>query len=124
MKYMVVLFTHKEQLEDQTLNDFLEQDDKLKDVIKECGGRCMAINNRADQAEKEVQVQELVELIDTMVQKNGGTYFSDNIYKDAEERLEREIRVLREIYMDASEDKKRTEGLMNVLSNFLQYFQK
>uniref|UniRef100_A0A667GWM0 AIG1-type G domain-containing protein n=1 Tax=Lynx canadensis TaxID=61383 RepID=A0A667GWM0_LYNCA len=36
-------------------------------VFDECGNRYCAFNNRASEAEKEAQVQELVELIEEMV---------------------------------------------------------
>ena len=52
------------------------------------------------QTEKEAQVQELVQLIEEMVQNNGGAYFTDAIYKDTEKRLKQQAKVLRKIYTD------------------------
>ncbi|KAK7821841.1 hypothetical protein U0070_004805 [Myodes glareolus] len=98
MKYMVILFTRKDELEDLSLKDFLESSDtNLKSIIKECGDRCLAINNRAGKAEQETQVQELVELVEATVQSNGGVYF---IYKDAEQRLESQVELLRRLYTE------------------------
>ncbi|XP_006995506.1 GTPase IMAP family member 7-like [Peromyscus maniculatus bairdii] len=99
MKYMIVLFTRKDELEDQLLNDFIaDSDANLKSIIRECEGRCLAINNKAEEAEREAQVQELVQLVEAMVQSNGGVYFSEAIYKDAEQRLKREVEILRKLY--------------------------
>ena len=43
MKYMIILFTHKDELEDQSLSDFLKnQDVNLRSLVKECGERCCA----------------------------------------------------------------------------------
>ena len=92
MKYMIILFTRKEELEDQSLSDFLENVDvNLQSLIKDCGECCCAISNskNTDQAENEAQMQELVELIENMVQNNHGTDFSDVIYKNTVERLRR-----------------------------------
>ncbi|XP_021096508.1 GTPase IMAP family member 7 [Heterocephalus glaber] len=101
LKHMMVLFTRKDELDDSNLNDFLvDADVNLKSIIRECGGRCFAINNKAGQAEKEVQVQELVELIEKMVQDNQGAYFSDDIYKDIEERLKHRAELLIQIYTE------------------------
>ncbi|XP_008846120.1 GTPase IMAP family member 7-like [Nannospalax galili] len=100
MKYVIVLFTRKDQLEGRTLNDFLKEDSKLSSLIQACGSRCLAFNNTAGEAEKEDQVQELVQLIERMVRGNGGTYFSDNIYKDAEGRVSRCLRDLEKEYTD------------------------
>ncbi|XP_032955111.1 GTPase IMAP family member 7 [Rhinolophus ferrumequinum] len=105
MKHMIVLFTGKDGLDDQSLEGFVsESDEDLRNLVKECGDRCCAFNNRSkDEAEKEAQVQELVEMIDTMVKGNGGAYFSDDIYKDTEERLQRQEEVLKKIYADELE---------------------
>ncbi|XP_014643132.1 PREDICTED: GTPase IMAP family member 7-like [Ceratotherium simum simum] len=104
MKHMIILFTHKDELEDQSLSDFIAAADvKLRNVIQECGNRYCAFNNRAEEAEKEAQVQELVELVEKMVQNNGGAYFLDDIYKDAEERLKRQAEGLKKIYTDQLE---------------------
>ena len=103
MKYMIILFTRKEELEDQSLRDFLESAGvKLGSLLQECGDRYCAFSNSRDthQAEKEAQVQELVELIENMVQDNQGAYFSDDIYKNTEERLRRREEVLKKIYDD------------------------
>ncbi|MEJ1279596.1 GTPase IMAP family member 1 [Cricetulus griseus] len=105
MKYMVVLFTRKDELEDQILSDFIaDSDTNLKSIIKECDGRCLAINNKAEKAEREMQVRELVELVEAMVQKNGGVYFSDAIYKDVEQRLRKEEETLRKLYTHQKEN--------------------
>lgn len=104
MKYMIVLFTRKDDLEDQSLSDFIaDSDTNLKSIIKECGHRCLAINNKAERAEREMQVQELMGLVETLVQNNGGLYFSDPIYKNAEQRLKKQVEILRKIYTDQSE---------------------
>ena len=102
MKHMIILFTRKEELEDHSLSDFVRDADvKLRSILKECGDRCCAFGNKSsDQAEKEAQVQELVELIEKMVQNNQGAYFSDAIYKDTEEKLREQEEVLKKIYTD------------------------
>ncbi|KAM4874438.1 GTPase IMAP family member 7-like isoform 1-T3 [Thomomys bottae] len=101
MRHMVVLFTCKEELEGLSLHDFLQEADvDLKRIIKECGNQVLAISNIAGMAEKEEQVQKLVELVDKMVQKNGGAYFSDDIYADAEKRLKKQAEILKKNYID------------------------
>lgn len=105
MKYMIVLFTRKDELEGRSLDDFLKDaDPKLTSVIQECGGRRLAFNNRAGEAEKEEQVQELVQLIEKTVQENGGMFFSDDIYKDAEENVRQCLRDLEKKFNDEFSD--------------------
>uniref|UniRef100_A0A8C2UPW6 GTPase, IMAP family member 7 n=2 Tax=Chinchilla lanigera TaxID=34839 RepID=A0A8C2UPW6_CHILA len=101
MQHMIVLFTRKDELDGSSLSEFLgDAHAKLKSIIKECGDRCFAINNKADPAEKEVQVQALMELVERMVQKNRGAYFSHTIYKDIDERLKYQAKVLVEFHTE------------------------
>ncbi|KAG8512266.1 GTPase IMAP family member 7 [Galemys pyrenaicus] len=101
MKHMIFVFTRKEELGDRSLSEFIaESQVKLRSIVKECGGRCVAFNNRAGEAEKEAQVQELVGLIEDMVQSNRGLYFCGAIYKDVEKKLKEQVENLKKIYMD------------------------
>ncbi|EPQ04831.1 GTPase IMAP family member 7 [Myotis brandtii] len=106
MKHMIMLFTRKDDLDGKTLSDFLDESDvNLKNIIQECGSRCCAFNNKqsADEAEKDAQMQELVEMIEKMVQENRGAHFSDDIYKDTDEKLKRQAEVLKKIYAEQLE---------------------
>lgn len=99
MKYMIVLFTNKDLLEDQSLESFLAKaGEKLNDITLQCGNRYLAFNNKAGGAEQENQVQQLVELIENMVDTNGGSYFSDQIYQDIDKTLNQRQRDLMETY--------------------------
>ena len=103
MNYMIILFTFREHLGDQSLSDFLKHADvNLRSLLQECGDRCYAISNsrNTEQAEKEAQVQELLELIDKMVQNNQGAYFSDPIYKDIDQKLRQQEECLKKVYED------------------------
>ncbi|XP_069853160.1 GTPase IMAP family member 7-like [Dipodomys merriami] len=104
MKHVIVLFTYKDYLEGCSLDDFLKRSDaNLQSIIQECGGRYCAFSNRADEAEKEEQVQELVGLIENMLQSRGGAHFSDDIYTDAEQRLQEKAELLRKHYTEELE---------------------
>ncbi|CAK6434236.1 unnamed protein product [Pipistrellus nathusii] len=102
MKHMIILFTRKDELGDQTLHEFIEASGvNLQSMIKECGNHCCAFNNRSrDEAEKEAQLQELVKLIEEVVQENGGAHFSDAIYQNIGEKLQCQEKALKEIYAD------------------------
>ncbi|ELK37319.1 PREDICTED: GTPase IMAP family member 7 [Myotis davidii] len=102
MNHMMVLFPRRDDLGNQTLNSFLAGADiMLKNIVKECGNRCCAFNNRSvDEAEKEAQLRELVELIEEMVERNGGTHFSDAIYEEVGKKLQSKEEALKIIYDD------------------------
>ncbi|XP_037371595.1 GTPase IMAP family member 7-like [Talpa occidentalis] len=101
MKNMIILFTRKEDLGNGNISEFIAQAHvNLRSMVEECGGRCCAFNNRAEEAEKEAQVQELVGLIEKMVQSNGGACFSDNIYEDIEKNINEKKENLKKICTD------------------------
>uniref|UniRef100_A0A4W2FPQ7 AIG1-type G domain-containing protein n=1 Tax=Bos indicus x Bos taurus TaxID=30522 RepID=A0A4W2FPQ7_BOBOX len=108
MKYMIILFTRRDEQGDQSLSDFLKYADvNLRSLLQECGDSRCAISNsmNTEQAEKEAQVQELVELIDKMVQNNQGAYFSDPIYKDIDQKLRQQEEHLKKVYVDELQNK-------------------
>ncbi|XP_026549657.1 GTPase IMAP family member 7-like [Notechis scutatus] len=69
--YMIILFTRKEDLEGKTLEKFIaEGNADLKEQVYQCGNRFLAFNNKAEGAEREAQVGQLMAMIDALVQKN------------------------------------------------------
>lgn len=99
LKYMIILFTRKEELEGQSLDNFVDEaGEKLNNIVLQCGKRFLAFNNRAVEAEKEKQVEQLMGLTEEMVARNGGSYFSDRIYEDIDNRLNQCLQGLREDY--------------------------
>ncbi|XP_016848219.1 GTPase IMAP family member 8 isoform X5 [Anolis carolinensis] len=72
-KYMVVLFTRKEDLDPmESLEDYVETsgNQALQDLVKRCQGRCCAFNNKLTGQKGARQAAELFSLIEEMVQKN------------------------------------------------------
>ncbi|KAL7977875.1 hypothetical protein Chor_010827 [Crotalus horridus] len=69
--YMILLFTRKEDLEGETLEEFIAQRDvALRELVAYCGHRCLAFDNKAEGEEREAQVAELMRMIDQLVCKN------------------------------------------------------
>nr|XP_028606944.1 GTPase IMAP family member 2-like [Podarcis muralis] len=70
MKHTILLFTRKEALEGDSLRDYVMQSDNeaVRKLVQECGGRFCAFNNRAALGEREDQVSELMEMVLEMVQ--------------------------------------------------------
>ncbi|KAM7174594.1 GTPase IMAP family member 2-like isoform 2-T3 [Macrochelys suwanniensis] len=79
VRHMIVLFTRKEDLGSNSLRDYVRNSDNkaLKGLIQKCGNRYCAFNNRATGAEQDEQVSELIEVLQGMVQGNGGRYISE-----------------------------------------------
>ncbi|XP_060136503.1 GTPase IMAP family member 7-like [Zootoca vivipara] len=93
--YMIILFTRKDELDDRPFKEFLAKGDKdLLNQIAQCGGRCLAFNNRAKGQEREEQVAELLGMIDHLVERNKAApyYTEDMLEKDKEEvKMKRKI---------------------------------
>ncbi|KAL7977845.1 hypothetical protein Chor_010797 [Crotalus horridus] len=69
--YIILLFTHKEDLEGTSIENFIAVcGKKLQQYAAECGNRFLAFNNRAEGAEREAQVAELMTMIDRLVETN------------------------------------------------------
>ncbi|XP_043824507.1 GTPase IMAP family member 5-like [Dromiciops gliroides] len=85
MRHLVMLFTRKEDL-GGSLEDYVTNTDNtdLQWGIRECGRRFCAFNNRATGEEQMAQVEELMTMIQRMEKKNGGHYYSNALYLDAQ----------------------------------------
>ncbi|XP_037638114.1 GTPase IMAP family member 9-like isoform X1 [Sebastes umbrosus] len=81
-KYTMVLFTYGDKLKKQTIEEFISKSKDLPDIIEKCHGRYHVFNNEVDDPS---QVSQLLEKIDAMVEDNGGTYYTTEMYKRAEE---------------------------------------
>ncbi|XP_015685102.1 GTPase IMAP family member 4-like [Protobothrops mucrosquamatus] len=84
-KYMILLFTRKDDLEGKPLKKFLSEGDAcLLDQVSQCGYRYLAFNNKAEGAEREAQVAQLMGMIDNLVQQNSAApcYTEDMMRSD------------------------------------------
>nr|XP_028606812.1 GTPase IMAP family member 5-like isoform X1 [Podarcis muralis]XP_028606813.1 GTPase IMAP family member 5-like isoform X1 [Podarcis muralis]XP_028606814.1 GTPase IMAP family member 5-like isoform X1 [Podarcis muralis] len=81
-KHMVVLFTRKEDLGGGFLRDYVgwSENKAVKELMEKCDSRFCAFNNRAEGEEREEQVSELMDMIQDMVQENGGGYYINELY--------------------------------------------
>ncbi|XP_070582934.1 GTPase IMAP family member 8-like [Erythrolamprus reginae] len=86
-KYMIVLFTRKEDLGTKTLKKFIEEGhQELVDQMAQCGNRYLAFSNIAKGEEQEAQMEELMTMIDQLVQENKDApcYTEDMMEEDKE----------------------------------------
>ncbi|XP_073685301.1 GTPase IMAP family member 7-like [Garra rufa] len=88
-KYMIVVFTHGDQLGDQTIEDYVKAGHvELRKVIQSCGSRYVAFDNT--KVNNKAQVWKLVEKIDEMVAANGGKCFTQEMFYEAEEKIQQQ----------------------------------
>ncbi|XP_021237862.1 GTPase IMAP family member 1-like [Numida meleagris] len=83
--HMVVVFTRGEELVGGSLRDYVAYTDNraLRDLVQRCGHSICSINNRATGAERDQQVQQLMEKARQTVQENEGRYYSNELYLDS-----------------------------------------
>ncbi|CAM5095342.1 unnamed protein product [Eretmochelys imbricata] len=83
---MIVLFTRKEDLGGDSLRDYVTNSDSknLKELIQGCKNQYCAFNNKATGAERDEQVNELMEITEKMVEENGGRCYTNELYSEVE----------------------------------------
>ncbi|XP_037532465.1 immune-associated nucleotide-binding protein 12-like [Nematolebias whitei] len=94
-KYSMVLFTHGDNLEDMTIEEFLSESPDLQELVVRCNGQYHVFNNRLKGDNS--QVVQLLQKIRDIVQRNGGSHYTNENFQEAERLIEEEKqRILKE----------------------------
>uniref|UniRef100_A0A8C6L2X2 AIG1-type G domain-containing protein n=1 Tax=Nothobranchius furzeri TaxID=105023 RepID=A0A8C6L2X2_NOTFU len=92
-KFTIVLFTKGDTLEYQSMSveKYIETgDDFIKGLIADCGRRYHMFNNY-DKHSRPQQATELLEKIEMMVKENGGGCFTNQMLREAEAAIQKEV---------------------------------
>ncbi|XP_037614131.1 GTPase IMAP family member 7-like isoform X2 [Sebastes umbrosus] len=123
-KYATVLFTHGDQLpEGQTIEDFLRNNNIMSDLMEKCGGRCHVIdnkywkNNQQDEyRNNQFHVEELLKTIDTIIEANEGSCYTNEMLQAVEEEIQQEEELIRQSSGNMSEEEvsKQAKGRVSI----------
>ncbi|XP_031442115.2 GTPase IMAP family member 4-like [Clupea harengus] len=93
-RYSMVLFTGGDLLEGASIEEFLSGSPDLLELVNRCNGEYHVFNNKLKDPS---QVTELLQKINMVVQKNGGGYYTNEMFQEAERAVEEEKqRILKE----------------------------
>lgn len=90
MKHMVVLFTHKEDLMGESLDNYVANTDNhsLRTVVQECSKRYCAFNNKATGEEQGEQRAQLMAVVERLERENQGTFHTNSLFFEAQMLLQ------------------------------------
>ncbi|XP_023602884.1 GTPase IMAP family member 4-like [Myotis lucifugus] len=98
-RYMIVLFTRKDDLDGMEFHDYLEEaPEGIQILMKQFKNRHCEFNNKATGAEQEAQRTQLLELVQRMVMENKGEFYTNEMYQRAEKEIQKQIQSIKENY--------------------------
>jgi len=83
--YTIVLFTRGDQLK-TPIEEFLRKNKQINELVRKCKGRYHVFNNTDE--ENRSQVTEVLEKIERMVMENGGEHYTNEMYQEAQRKIE------------------------------------
>ncbi|XP_066242571.1 GTPase IMAP family member 6-like [Saccopteryx leptura] len=89
LAYTVLVFTQKEDLDGGSLDEYLRETDnrELAWLDAVCGRRHCGFNNRAEGAEQEAQLQELLRQVGVVLWEHEGRHYSNEVYRHCGQTL-------------------------------------
>lgn len=108
-QYFIILFTRKDELDNEnvSLKSLLSLSNvpkKLREFIEKCDKQIFAFNNKLKGDGSDAQVKELLEMIEKNVSKNGGKFYTNEAYQEAEREMQKmEKELLTKVRKEAEE---------------------
>ncbi|XP_048016660.1 LOW QUALITY PROTEIN: immune-associated nucleotide-binding protein 13-like [Megalobrama amblycephala] len=87
-KYSMIFFTHKDLLEKEKkpIEEFVQESDPdLRELVESCGNRFFCLDNESPSFP---QFRDLLSKIEKMVEENGGTHFTNDMFEETEKHIQ------------------------------------
>ncbi|XP_067282407.1 GTPase IMAP family member 8-like [Pseudorasbora parva] len=90
-QFSIVLFTRGDDLDEDSIENYVERSNnqELKKLIRDCGNRFLAFNNREKQ--DKTQVIQLLKMIEEVKNSNQGRYFTNSMFEEAEMSIKKRM---------------------------------
>ncbi|XP_073331524.1 GTPase IMAP family member 7-like [Pagrus major] len=126
-KYATVVFTHGNQLpEGKTIQDFVRQNESMRDLVTKCGDRCHVIDNKYwkekpkhEYRSNQFQVEELLRTIDNMVMENKGRCYTNEVLQAVDEEIQQEEEKIRQLSGNMTEKEIRKKAKISIFNRLL-----
>ncbi|XP_035771622.1 GTPase IMAP family member 7-like [Neolamprologus brichardi] len=117
LRFATVLFSHGDQFpEGMKIEEFVKQNNDLRDLIKKCGNRCHVIDNKywkSNQGDeyrtKQYQLTELLKKINTIIDANRGGYFTNEMLQGVTRDIQQEEACIKRSFPDITEEETATK---------------
>ncbi|XP_028330660.1 GTPase IMAP family member 7-like isoform X3 [Gouania willdenowi] len=105
LKYSVIVFTHGDQLpEGTTIQQFVDHNEKLKDLVRKCDDRCHVFdsrywkNNNPEEKYRSnsYQLKELLYTVENLVISNNGDIYTNEMLQKVEQMIQKHEELIRE----------------------------
>lgn len=117
-KYIIILFVRKDELDDHDiqLSDHIKNAPLvMQQFIQKCGGRVCAFNNKAKSTEQDEQVKELLKKVSKNIERNGGNYYTNDMYEEAEKQIK--ITEEKRLAKEKAEWEKRLQSIKQAIAD-------
>ncbi|XP_016121582.1 GTPase IMAP family member 7-like, partial [Sinocyclocheilus grahami] len=117
--HSVVLFTHGEQLEGQTIKEFVKMSPKLQELVDKCGGRCHVIDSKywkkrqMGYRSNRVQVKNLLETIEQKLKDNQNGCYTNELLQIVEEEIQEEMKNINEDSLSPEEKREAAKKVVH-----------
>uniref|UniRef100_A0A3Q3MNF2 AIG1-type G domain-containing protein n=1 Tax=Mastacembelus armatus TaxID=205130 RepID=A0A3Q3MNF2_9TELE len=107
--YIIIIFTRGDDLKNQTIESYLNNsEESFKNLMTECADRYLVFNN--NDHKNHSQVSELLTKVESMVKENGGSYYTTEMFQEAEAAVQMETeRIMKEKEAEILREQKELE---------------